>query len=186
MAGGKQDRNNRTGLKLQEVEKVGEQVVLDILERLGNHVPEKEIRAAKQLVKDARHWTRSLRGAAEETAKKTVEQMRIPSRKELEQVEKRVRKAIETTTQDILERRRTATRKDIEDMAGMLKTAVTEEIRKSEQRHDVTSLREEVKQVALEVRALRKEVEKISGEKSRTGSTKKKQSSARTAAKPAI
>ena len=158
---------------LSRIEAEGERLLKRILDLSDRYIPESQRKAVEDLAQDLRRLFNQLNQAVEENTKRMIERLNIPTRKDLEEYNKRVRLLIEESVRTRLEKLKVPTKVDLDEMGKQLRKGLDEQIKKALSRLDIATGKE-LAGLRKEVARLRKDLDKLS---KKPASQKKKTSS---------
>ena len=145
---------------LGRVEEEGERLLKGIGEFSEKVVPEGHRKALEELVKDAVNYVGQLNDSVEENTRKILERLNVPTRKELDEFNKRVQVLVEDAVKARIERLRVPSGKDLDQLGKQMKRNVEEQTLKVFGRLNIAT-RKDVDAVIKEVNKLRKDVNAI-------------------------
>jgi len=145
---------------LERIEAEGERLLKSVAEFAERYVPEPHRKAVEELAKDAVKYVGQLNASMEENAKKLVEKLNVPTRKELDEYNKKIHLLIEENVRTRIEKLRVPSGKELDQMGKQMRKNVEEQTLKVLGRLNIAT-KKDVDSVALEVKKLRKDVSAI-------------------------
>jgi len=142
---------------LERVEAEGEKLLRNLAELAEKVVPEGHGKALEDLAKDAMKYVGQINAGLEENTRKVLENLNIPTRKELDEYNKRIHVLVEEAVKARIERLRVPSGKDLDQLGRQMKKNVEEQTLKVFGRLNIAT-RKDVDAVVKELRKLRKDV----------------------------
>jgi polyhydroxyalkanoate synthesis regulator phasin len=147
---------------LSKVEAEGEKLVKRLVGTLEKHGIEAGTKAVEDLGRDARAFLKQLNESIEEGAAKVLERLNIPSREDLEQVNRKLKALMDEHVGQRLEKLKVPTGKDMDLMARQLRESLEEQVRRGLGRLNLAT-RKEMQALAKDLKKLREDVARLRG-----------------------
>jgi len=145
---------------LERIEAEGEKLLKNLSDFADKHIPESQKKAVDDLSQQAVKYFGQINVAVEESTKRVVEKINVPTKKEFDEYNKKVRGLIEETVKVRLEKLKVPTGKEFDSLSKQMKKNADEQIKKVLGRLNIAT-KKDVETVAKDVKKLRKEVKAI-------------------------
>jgi polyhydroxyalkanoate synthesis regulator phasin len=145
---------------LSKIEAEGEKLVKGLVGTLEKVGIDAGTKAVEDFGRDSRAFLKQLNESIEEGAAKVLEGLNIPSREDLDQVNRRVKALIDEHVRLRLEKLRVPTGKDMDAMARHLRENLEEQVRKGLGRLNLAT-RKDMEALVKDLRKLREDVARL-------------------------
>ncbi len=142
---------------LSRIEAEGERLLKGVADLADKYVPEAQRKAIEDLTQEARKLFNQMNESIEDSTKKMVDRLNLPTKKDLDDYNKRVRVLIEENVTVRLEKLKVPTGKDFDAMGKQLRTNLDEQVNKGLTRLNIAT-KKDVNTVTKDVKKLRKDV----------------------------
>ena len=145
---------------LERIEAEGEKLLKSVGDFADKHVPESQKKAVEDLAQQALKYFGQINITVEENTKKVVEKLNFPSKKELEDYNKKIRALVEENVKTRVEKLKVPTGKEFDNLSKQMKKNADEQVKKVMARLNIAT-KKDVESVAKDVKRLRKDVNTI-------------------------
>ena len=142
---------------LSRIEAEGERLLKGVVDLTEKYVPEAQRKAIEDLTQEARKLFNQMNESIEENTKKVVDRLNLPTKKDLEDYNKKVRVLIEENVTNRLEKLKVPTGKEFDAMGKQLKGNLDDQVKKGLSRLNIAT-KKDVDSVTKDVKKLRKDV----------------------------
>jgi BMFP domain-containing protein YqiC len=142
------------------IEAEGEKVVRGLVDLAEKYGLDSRTKAIEDLRRDARGLLNQLNETVEESTKRVLERLNVPTKEDLDLYNKKLKVLIDQNVIARLEKRKVPSGRDFESMARQLSASLEEQVRKGLARLNLAT-RKDVETVAADLRKLRKTVDKL-------------------------
>jgi len=147
---------------LSRIEAEGEKFMKSLLDLADKYIPEIQRKAFEELTVDARKFFAQLNKTVEESTKKAVERLSLPTREDLENYNKIIRQAIDENVAKRLEMLKVPSAKELDLLGKQLRKNAEETVQKGLTRLNIATKKEldtlsrDVEKIKISMNSLRK------------------------------